>query len=254
MEIDRYCARNLSEKEERLEAERKRAHEAQHAQQGLKVVEATVFTAGESIELDNEEEEEEKEVDPSLVGSLDNVLPEPGAEMATEKDPFKGAMMDEKEKPTSLLEMERSLDAMVAYREPPGSSSDSCSENDDFSSLDCGTRSSSQAGQQQQQQQQQQTVDQANQDLLPDLLGVPPPPAPNQAPPPDVAASPGSSHSPRLLPSAGAAGGGQSNLPLDLAVGAHRSLDLLDDSTGGVATPPGSQPVDLTEGLHSGSS
>lgn len=73
-------------------------------------------------EQGGEEEEEEKEVDPSIVGSLDDVYKdEPGT--LKEEDPFKKVpMMDDHEKPSSMMAMEKSVDAMVALVEhTPGS-------------------------------------------------------------------------------------------------------------------------------------
>ena len=50
--MDRYCARNLQEREERAEQERRRQHEAQHAQlvaAKQSSEEAQQFTAGGSL-------------------------------------------------------------------------------------------------------------------------------------------------------------------------------------------------------------
>lgn len=81
------------------------------------------LTAGQlPAQEELEEEEEEKEVDPSIVGSLDNVYKdEPG--ILKEEDPFKKVpMMDDHEKPSSMMAMEKSVDAMVALVEhTPGS-------------------------------------------------------------------------------------------------------------------------------------
>lgn len=124
-EIDRYCGRNLVKRDEKIEAERRRQHEAQHAQLGSPAnAEQGALTAGEiaAQEGQQEEEEEEKEVDPSIVGSLDNVYKdEPGLYM--KEDPFKKVpMMDDHEKPASMMAMEKSVDAMVALVEhTPGS-------------------------------------------------------------------------------------------------------------------------------------
>ena len=52
MEVDRYCTRNLKEREEKAELERRRQHEAQHAQlvAAQKSLEETQqFTAGGSL-------------------------------------------------------------------------------------------------------------------------------------------------------------------------------------------------------------
>lgn len=208
MEIDKYCARNLQERERRNEAERRRQHEAQHAQQVSMQEEKDSLTAGENIVG---ESEPEKEIDPSLVGSLDDVYPdEPGSEMDEDVDPFKQApVMDEHEKPSSLMAMERSLDAMAALTEhdedpgspPPVNDTEELplnNDSDDVSSLDRGTR-------------------QCN-SLLPDLVGV----ASTQQP--DVA---------------------------DLAMGGVCSVDLLEDASHLANTEKPSQPLDLTDGLTS---
>ena len=60
-----------------------------------------------------EEEEEEREVDPSLVGSLDNLLPEEQPDSLTD-DPFKKAPVMDKESASSS-EMEKTADALVVY-------------------------------------------------------------------------------------------------------------------------------------------
>lgn len=121
-EIDRYCGRNLQKRDEKIEAERRRQHEAQHAQLGGPTnAEQALLTAGQ-IAGQEEQEEEEKEVDPSIVGSLDDVYKdEPGTLM--KEDPFKKVpMMDDHEKPSSMMAMEKSVDAMVALVEhTPGS-------------------------------------------------------------------------------------------------------------------------------------
>lgn len=82
----------------------------------------------------NEEEEEEKEVDPSLIGSLDNVYTEAPGTMPGE-DPFKRVpMMLDNEKPSNLMEMEKTLEAMEASID--SESSQEFDSSDDMSSLD----------------------------------------------------------------------------------------------------------------------
>ena len=134
VQIEQYCRRNLQKRDEKLEAERRRQHEAQHAQLvGAEDTEQTALTAGQA------DQEEEQEVDPLIVGSLDDVYKdEPGTEMK-EEDPFKDApVMDEHEKPSSMMEMEKSLDAMVARVEhTPGSP-----VPDDSTNLDTALRNS----------------------------------------------------------------------------------------------------------------
>lgn len=120
VQIDHYCGRNLQKRDEKIEAERRRQHEAQHAQLGGSMdTEQTTLTAGENATQNDQEEEQE--VDPLIVGSLDNVYKdEPGADM--KEDPFKKVpIMDDHEKPSSMMEMEKSVDAMVALIEHPGS-------------------------------------------------------------------------------------------------------------------------------------
>ena len=140
MEIDKYCARNLKERDERNEAERRRQHEAQHAQLITLQEEKDSLTAGDNTVGGAEPE---KEIDPSLVGSLDDVYPdEPGSEMDEAVDPFKQApVMDEHEKPSSLMAMERSLDAMAALtEEDEDPNSPVANDSVEMSSLDRGTR------------------------------------------------------------------------------------------------------------------
>ena len=85
--------------------------------------------------MNDEEEEEEKEVDPSLVGSLDNVYTEAPGTMPGE-DPFKRvAMMLDNEKPSNLMEMEKTLEAMEASIDQE--SSQELDSSDDMTSLDC---------------------------------------------------------------------------------------------------------------------
>ena len=221
-QIDRYCARNLSKKEERLEADRRRQHEAQHAAAQIDTSEEQgSFTAGGNqrniVKPQVSLEEEDQEVDPSIVGSLDDVYPdEPGTEMESEEDPFKKVpAMDDHEKPSSLLDMERSMDAVIVYSDrgadqvspiDGGADRNFPADDNDCTNLDSGSRTA--AG-------------------LPDIIG-------NQGntPPPDVTDQ-SSSHHPHPPP--------------DLAVGAQRSVDLLDDTS--AVEPVPSQPVDLTEGL-----
>ena len=84
----------------------------------------------------NDEEEEEKEVDPSLVGSLDNVYTEAPGTMPGE-DPFKRVpMMVPNEKPSNLMEMEKTLEAMEASIDHE--SSQELDSSDDMTSLDVG--------------------------------------------------------------------------------------------------------------------
>ena len=222
-EIDKYCARNLQEREERNEAERRRQHEAQHAKLLVTSAEEEqgTFTAGGNpLNQVPKEEEEEKEVDPSLVGSLDDVYKdEPGAEMR-EEDPF--SKVPVKDDHQNLMEMERSVDAMAQlaeHEEDPGSptslESPGINASADVSVLNSAVRNLT-------------VSPSAATKQLPDLVGVASPSRPQGA-------------------SNQIAGG--ANLPLDLAVGAHQSVDLIEGASSSSKTI-NSQPVDLTEGLE----
>ena len=221
-EIDKYCARNLQEREERKEAERRRQHEAQHAKLLVTSAEEEqgVLTAGGNPLNAANEEDEEKEVDPSLVGSLDDVYKdEPGAEMR-EEDPF--SKVPVKDDHQNLMEMERSVDAMAQraeHEEDPGSptslESPGINASADVSVLNSAVRNL--------------TVSLATAKQLPDLVGVAPPTRPQEA--------------------SNQIAGGPANLPLDLAVGAHQSVDLIEGASSSSMTA-NSQPVDLTEGLE----
>lgn len=189
-------------------------HEAQHAL-GIPIGEDHgTLTAGG---ISHDEEEEEKEVDPSIVGSLDDVYKdEPGADMK-EEDPFKKVpVMGDHEKP--MMEMEKSYDAMVA--DTLGSPLP-----EDATSLDRELR------------EQRPSVDEdvasatAGPNALPDLVGVMHLSGNTHIP---------SSSSATLSP----------GLPLDLAVGAQRSVDLLEEAGQANAGLSVSRPVDLTEGLQ----
>lgn len=216
-DIDSYCARNLREREEKNEAERRRQHEAQHAKQLATTAEEEqgVFTAGGNP-MNQGTDVEEKEVDPSLVGSLDDVYQdEPG----TEEDPF--AKVPVKDDHHNLMEMERSVDAMAQRAEheddpvsPTSLESPSLIVPDDISTLDSGIRNLSMS---------------STGNQLPDIVGVAPSPS-----------HPWQQASNQVV--------GGANLPLDLAVGAHQSVDLIEGASSS-SKIPNSQPVDLTEGL-----
>lgn len=194
----------------------------------------STLTAGESSsssssvqnsqEPDEEEEEEAKEVDPLIVGSLDNVYKdEPGAEM--KEDPFKKVpIMDDHEKPSSMMEMEKSVDAMVALIEHPPDSP----IPEDATSLDRQLRHPISNNQ-----------NIISPEHLPNLLGAM-----------------------EGIGEGGPLSGGAADtttdggIPLDLAVGAQRPVDLLEEadvSSGGGSSSSSdtmsSQPVDLTKGL-----
>ena len=170
--IEKYCSRNQLKKDEKLEAERRKQHEAQHAAQLKDSTEEQGFTAGgnQRVVSQSSIEEEEKEVDPSIQHSLDDVYTDE-PEMKTEDDPFKKVpVMDDHNKPASLYEMEKSMDAVVEYSEHGADSSlERVGSDDEMTSLDQGTRG------------------------LPDIIG-------NQGntPPPDVTGPPQGAHPPDL--------------------------------------------------------
>lgn len=214
--IEQYSSRNQRTRTEKVETERRRLHEAQHAQLGGPASEEHgALTAGDK------EEEEEKEVDPSIVGSLDNVYKdEPGADMK-EEDPFKKVpVLSDHEKP--MMEMEKSYDAMVALVEDSPDSP----LPEDATSLDRELRHPPSVNE-----------DSASiPNFLPDLVGVVHYSGTSPSTPPPTSSS--NTHT------------ATRGLPLDLAVGAQRSVDLLEEAgqaTGGLSV---SQPVDLTKGLQ----
>lgn len=92
-----------------------------------------------SLQAEINDEEEEKEVDPSLVDSVDslkNVYTEAPGTMPGE-DPFKRVpMMLDNEKPPNLMEMEKTLEAMEASIDRE--SSQESDSSDDMSNLDMG--------------------------------------------------------------------------------------------------------------------
>lgn len=276
-EIERYSTRNAREREERVEAERRRQHEAQHAHLAATEAESAVLTAGLSPEATPpsllQEEEEEKEVDPSLVGSLDDVYANEPAEIGASEDPFQRMpVMQDKEKPTSLMEMEKSMDALAVYAEQDGDVGADETSTDrgtrsgpnttypDESSTDRGVRvpggnpllnSISGAS--------REAIEMAvllpssgdpteppgDPDELPDLVGV----SPNDLPPDALPTPFPAGHAPQPLPVAPDVATGTAPTP-DLAVGmameSERVVDLLDEGA-----DPLSRVVDLTAGLAS---
>ena len=213
--IEQYSSRNQQKKMEKVESERRRLHEAQHAQQGRPDSEdLSTLTAGG---INSQDEEDEKEVDPSIVGSLDNVYKDaPGADMK-EEDPFKKVPVLSGDHDKPMMEMEKSYDAMVALVEENVSSP----LPEDATSLDKNVRQpmpsvEGEVG-----------VSSAAAISLPDLVGVEPLSNISST---SAAPSPG--------------------LPLDVAVGAQRSVDLLDEASHAPHSLSGARPVDLTEGLQ----
>ena len=92
-EIENYCKRNHTLREKRILAERHEQHISEP-----------------------KEADPAKDVVPSLVGSLGHVYEKESPGVVRE-DPFQNTIINDKEKPTSLLEMEKTLDAMVSYGE-----------------------------------------------------------------------------------------------------------------------------------------
>lgn len=300
-EIDRYCARNLQERENRAEAERMREHEAQHTQ--LVGSHNELFTAGDSPGKEGrgdggttgraEEEEEEKEVDPSLIGSLDDVYTdEPGS---ISEDPFKRVpVMDPEHETASLKQMEKKMDALAVYSEEDSLTLAEGECDDQCSSLDIGVRRPSPSvdpspvrvpsGSRQGNEVNNSETGQfsragterhggAGEELLPDIVdsaaalthdpeqrglvghrGEPGRGESSAGSPPDIQVS---SRGPSGAPDVASRHDGnstpssQGRLPLDIAVGAQQSVDLLDHTAGGRrrGAEGSSRPVDLTDGL-----
>ena len=258
-----------------MEAERRRQHEAQHAHLAATEAESAVLTAGLSPEATPPPplDVEEKEVDPSLVGSLDDVYANEPAEIGASEDPFQRMpVMQDKEKPASLMEMEKSIDALAVYaKQDSGANTDKSSTDrgvrsgsstnyPDESSTDRGVRvpggtpllnSVSGAS--------RETIEMAvllpsngaptdppgDADELPDLVGV----SPNDLPPDTLPIPFPAGHAPQPLPVAPDVATGTAPTP-DLAVGmameSERVVDLLEEGA-----DPSSRVVDLTAGLAS---
>ncbi len=311
MEIDRYCARNLQEREDRAEAERMRQHEAQHAQ--LVGSQDELRTAGDvpGGEGDGErtsgeaEEEEAKEIDPSLIGSLDDVYPDDPGTMVPE-DPFKRVpVMDHDHETASLKQMEKEMDALEVYGKEDSLTLQAIAEaegspEEDFSSLDSGVRSANlnpSAGatdmvgslinsvqrqvvggiEGRQQDGGSESSRSGNDDLLPDVVdgaavlnhspgqrgGLGRPEGGGgehgSGTPPDIQLTGrGPSGAPDVASGAASSSPSpsQGRLPLDIAVGAQQSVDLLDHAAEGVRGESvegggrgSSRPMDLTDGL-----
>ncbi len=218
-DIEEYSKRNHRKRDEKIESERRRQHEEQHAQApGGGLAEAVddqrALTAG-GIAVPGDQEEE-KEVDPSIVGSLDNVYRD-NPDSSLKEDPFKKVpMMDDHEKPSSMMEMEKNVDAMVALVEhnAPGSPiPDDAPPTPDSEMRDPLSAQNFRLP-----------------EHLPDLVGV----------------RGGGVAGGEAVPASG-------GIPLDLAVGAQRGVDLLENEGAENQEFPSSttpsQPVDLTKGL-----
>ena len=210
-EIENYCIRNRAQREKKLMEERKRQHESEHT----KLKEA----AGEGPELTvgGEAEPPVKDVDPSLVGSLENVYQKEPRGIVQE-DPFQNTIIDDKEKPTSLLEMEKTLDAMVPYNEGAdveGEQVDQRGAQDSTAEPDQPNPETAFSGGRQD-------------DSLPDLVEMGPPPYEVVGVPPDVQASA------TVTPDVASISGSQ---PPDLAVDTRQAVDLLGET--GLPPPTG---------------
>ena len=226
----------------------------------------------------NEEDEEEKEVDPSLVGSLDNVYTEAPGTMPGE-DPFKRVpMILDNEKPSNLMEMEKTLEAMEASMDRE--SSQELDSSDDMSSLDVGGLSRRPRAQQaatfdpsdrvEEGAADHRTLNQirrlpsdvgggaapvagATASMMPDLLTGGPPATPpdiqlSSQLAPDVMSPSRSPVAPGSRPAAGLLGGGGEG------GGGGAVVDLLHNTSSAADASQGSrsgatQPVDLTDGL-----
>ena len=217
-EIENYCNRNRTLREKRMLAERQKQHESEHTKQkeaGDEVPELTV--GGEAIPA--------KDVDPSLVGSLEHVYEKepPGV---VREDPFQNTIIDDKEKPTSLLEMEKTLDAMVSYDEGAdvdseqvelrGGAQDSSTAEPDVLDPENSSPSTKQD------------------DSLPDLVGTNPSTIKEDGVPPDIQVS-------AMTPDVASISGSQ---PPDLAVDTQQAVDLLGET--GLPQATGDQVLDLT--------
>ena len=226
--------------------------------------------------LINEDDEEEKEVDPSLVGTLDNVYTEAPGTMPGE-DPFKRVpMMQDNEKPSNLMEMEKNLDAMEASIE--SESLQELDSSDDMSSLDISgrtrqplaeeatacalverVREAEGGGEHRQLNQQPQRMEGEERgvvggaSIMPDLLTNRPASQPDiqlsSQPAPDVtdhSRNPGLAGGSRSLRSPQGAGNGREPA-IDLLHNTTSTAPSLPTSSGAVSTD--TQPLDLTDGL-----
>ena len=170
-EIEGYSVRNRTRRDQKILEERKKQHESEHTKQkeaGDEVPELTV--GGDAIPA--------KEVDPSLVGALEHVYEKPPG-VAPQEDPFQNTIIDDKEKPVSLLEMEKSLDAMVttSLGEDADSEQAELRGAQDISTADPDLLDP-------------EAPPSAKQDdVLPDLVGTSPPPEKGEGAPPDVQVS-----------------------------------------------------------------
>ena len=207
-----------------------------------------------------EEEEEEKEVDPSLVGSLDNVYTEETeAEMMKEDDPFKKAPVLDKDSMGSAYEIEETANALVAYTSE--SIQEDCTsplpedEENELSGL--SNQGPSPSGGQ------ENLVDLLTSpndnpvgdntpvlspghteslELLPDVIGGFSGQSDTEAPNPSNHIKPPPSHS--LPPDVAPHG----TLPPDLAADSQHPVDLLNPADSNISGSEGEELLDLTDG------
>ena len=209
-----------------------------------------------------EEEEEEKEVDPSLVGSLDNVYTEETEAEMMKEDPFKKAPVMDKDHVSSNYEIEETVNALLVYSSDSGQDcpSSPLPEDEEGNSSIAGSVSRqdpptlSGGSEEQTMDLLTSPTDIGNgnaltdapllpgpsQELLPDVIGGSPggnqqtegvtPPSSNHVLPPDVTPPHGT-------------------LPPDLAAESQHPVDLLNPDRIG-----GRDPLDLTEGTSHGNS
>lgn len=186
-----------------------------------------------------EEKEEEKDVDPSLVGSLDNVYTdETEAAMNKEDDPFKTVVMNTDE--ATPAEMEKTVNALVLYSSEHDDSNECLSpipSDADTCPLPEETNESGGEGLDLLGGPPPSTVS-GSQELLPDIIGT----TSVQGPLPDVQQA-NHTNPPDITPPSG-------TLPPDLAatVVPHQPLDLLNPE-GNSPTAQNNSPLDLTKGI-----
>lgn len=215
-EIENYCARNRAQRDKKMMEERKKQHESEHAKQKGTGDEVPELTVGGDTTPTNE-------IDPSLIGSLEHVYEKPPG--VVEQDPFQNTIIDDKEKPTSLLEMEKTLDAMVTTLGEPADgegeqvelkgAQDSSTADPDLIDPETTPPASEQD------------------DSLPDLVGTNPTPDKGEGPPPDIQVSV------TMTPDVASISSSQ---PPDLAVSAQQAVDLLGET--GLPRVTGDQVLD----------
>lgn len=269
--MDKYRSRNHKEKEVRDREKARQSHEESHLKESagknnndqLKETMPGINTIysirGDVIDIQfivtegvQEEDDEDKEVDPSLVGSLDNVYNEDTEAEMMKEDPFQNkAPVVDKDHVPSTYEIEESVNALLVY----SSDSDSTSPlpEDEDTSLTGSIKTTTEAtptsatppsttstaphathtdpldlltsSNDMNTLTDVPLVPDSTQDLLPDLIGTTPTqqvdPSPlNHVLPPDV--------TPQVIPP-------------DLAAESQQPIDLLNSDSG--------RSLDLTEGI-----